>query len=180
MTGAPVAFGVPADGGNLQTSSTGKPITAVTILTDGSGDAQVFYKLPNVVHTTGSIAVVAGTATQTVNEYSDGGGDDYLSPFAPSDIVGTFNSDGSEAITWQNNDNISPIYVYLMVTSGSWVVTGTLAAGTTSFTTSPAHAGMTEIGNNYSPGGSTGAHPGGGTWPGPGDTHWGGTGGNRK
>ena len=126
----------------------------------------MFFQLPAVVSGTSQITAASGTGIDaatpvTFSEFSDNGTGAFASPFAPSNVIGTMNADGSEIITWQNNDNSSPIYIYVLV-SGTWEVTGTLAAGTTTYTASASTVGSVEIGNNFSPGGSSGNNPAGG------------------
>jgi hypothetical protein len=157
---APVTFAVTSGSGFVQVSSTAAASGTLTVLADQSGNAQVFFKLPPILSNTSEVTATAGPAAEPASvvftEMSDSGGNVYPSPFVPSNIVGNINADGSETITWQNNDNQSPIYVYELTSSGTWMVSGTLAAGTTSYTASAASVGSVEIGNSYSPGGSTG------------------------
>ena len=160
---APVTFAAAPGGGFLQGSSTSGSSTSLTVLADGNGQAQAFFQLPNIPSSTNTVTVAAGTgspaATGTFSEFADDGTGNYPSPFAPSNIIGTMNSDGSETITWQNNDNESPIYIYEQ-SGGSWVVTGTLPAGTTSCTISSTAVGLTQIGNCYADSGPGGGAPG--------------------
>jgi hypothetical protein len=162
---APITFTVTSGGGYVQASSTSNASTALTILADQNGNAQLFFQLPPTLSSTSEVTATAGPAAEPAQvvfpEMSDAGGNVYPSPFAPSDIVGTINADGTETITWQNNDNQSPIYVYELTSSNTWTVSGTLQAGTTSDTVSASEAGSVQIGNNYSPGGSTGNAGGG-------------------
>jgi hypothetical protein len=163
---APVTFTVTSGTGSLQTTGTGSSLTTVTVLTDLNGNAQVFYKLPNAPNNTSDITAEAGSsgsmAEVSFSEASDSGTGTYGSPLVPSNVFGSINPDGSEAVTWQNNDNNQgPIYIYLQTAPGTWSVTGSLAAGTTSYTASASIAGLIEVGNNYSPGGSTGTVIGG-------------------
>jgi hypothetical protein len=166
ITGAPVIFSVSAGGGDLQASSTGTAATSIVALTDGDGNAQMFFQLPPTVSNTSRITVTSGTgstaAAVTFTEFSDDGTRNYISPFAPSNVIGSVNADGSETITWQNNDDQSPIYIYLQTVPGTWTVTDTLNADTTSYDASTSMAGHLEIGNNYTPGGSTGSAGGSG------------------
>jgi len=162
---APVTFTVTSGSGNVQASSTNSAVSTLTALADSNGNAQAFFQLPPILSNTSTVTVTTGTANAatsgTFTEFSDDGTGTYASPFAPSNVVGAMNADGSETITWQNNDSSSPIYVYLQQPGGTWIVTGTLPAGTTSYTTSAPPAGPVQIGNKYSPGGSTGSAPGG-------------------
>jgi len=163
LNGAPVTFTVTSGGGMVHASSASSPATSVTVLADSGGQAEIFFKLPNIVNTTCSISASAGPpgnpATVAFAESSDGGnGGWYPSPFIPSNVTGVVNGDGSLTINWQNNDEQSPIYIYQLQTSGTWIVTGTLPAGTISYTASASVVaeGALEIGNNDTPGGSTG------------------------
>jgi hypothetical protein len=173
LAGAPVTFAVTS--GSLQASSTAAPTTTLVALANSTGQAQAYYQLPPIESNTSQVTASAGPpaapAQVIFSEASDSGTGSYRSPFAPSDITGVMNGDGSETITWQNNDNASPIYVYLN-NAGTWSVTGTLAAGTTSYTIPGADVGLVQIGNNFSPGGSSGSGGGsggpGGPGPGPG------------
>ncbi len=161
---APVTFTVTSGTGVLQTSSTGAPVSTLTTLADQNGDARVFFQLPATVSSTSQITVTTGTtAAQAIfTEYCDDGTGTYQSPFAPSNVLGSMNADGSQTITWQNNDTQSPIYIYQLQSSGSWTVAVTLPAGTTTYIAPASTVGSVSVGNNYSPGGSTGNGGGGG------------------
>jgi hypothetical protein len=162
---APVTFAVTSGSGYVQVASTAAASGTLKVLADQSGSAQVFFKLPASLSSTSEVTATAGPpaepASVVFTEMSDTGGHVYPSPFIPTNIEGNINADGSETITWQNNDNQSPIYVYELTSSSTWMVSGTLAAGTTSYIASAASVGSVEIGNNYSAGGSTGRSDGG-------------------
>jgi hypothetical protein len=157
---APVTFTVTTGTGQSQASSTSVASGTVTALADWNGQAQVFFQLPTVVSSTSHITATTGTGISVVevafSEYADSGTGTYASPFAPSNVLGSMNADGSETISWQNNDSQSPIYVYELTASNTWTVASTLPAGTTSYTATGSAVGAVEIGNGYSPGGSTG------------------------
>jgi hypothetical protein len=167
IDGAPVTFSVPLGSGKLQASSTSGSTGSVTVLADTSGQAQVFLQLPNVPSGSSQVTVTTGSgAAQVVfSEFADDGTGSYPSPFALSNIIGTFNPDGTETITWQNNYSTGPIYVYQQ-SGNSWTVATTLPPGTTTYTASSSAAGSLEFGNDYSPGGSTGITGTGATDPG--------------
>jgi hypothetical protein len=166
IEGAPITFTVTNGAGLVQVSSTAAASGSATAFTDESGDAAVYLKLSGSLSTGSQITVTTGTGSSfaqvVLSGSSDDGTGEYASPFVPSNVVGTVNQDGSETITWQNNDSQSPIYIYQQA-GGTWSVTGTLAAGTNSYTVSSSAAGSTEIGNSYSAGGSTGGTGGGGS-----------------
>jgi len=169
---APVTFAVASGtGGSLQASSTSAAVSTITVLADSSGLASVYFELPAVESGASEITVTAGPPGEQVqnvfDEFSDDDSGSYISPFAPSDVVGSMNSDGSATITWQNNDDVSTIYVCQLV-SGAWEVTGTLAAGTTTYTVSGANAVPVAIENSYdlSVGGAS-PDVGGGSGPAP-------------
>ena len=157
---APVTFTVTSGSGQMQASSSGTAAVALTVLADINGNAQIFFQLPNIQSNTSAITASAGPSAQPAQvlftETSDTGGTTYPSPFAPSNVIGSMNADGSETIIWQNNDALSPIYIYQLQSSGTWETVATLAAGTTTYTASASMVGSVAIGNNDTPGGSTG------------------------
>jgi hypothetical protein len=169
LTGAPVIFA--AASGTLQASSTGAPVAGLTMFADGNGQAQVYFELPPSLSSTSQITASAGPPAEqahvTFSEASDSGTGTYVSPFAPTNVIGTMNGDGSETLTWENNDQSGPIYIYQLQSSGTWTVVATLTPGTTSYVVSPSEVGSTETGNGFSSGGSTGSTSGGngnGSW----------------
>jgi hypothetical protein len=162
IVGAPVTFTVATGSGSLQISSTSSQTNSATLFTDFNGQALIYFQLPSSPSITTQVTVTTGTTasvTQVFSESSDDGSGSFSNPFAPSNVIGYLNPDGTQSLTWQNNEEESPIYIYQQ--SGSiWTVTGTLPAGSTSYVTSVSGAGNTEIGNNFTPGSSTGATSG--------------------
>jgi hypothetical protein len=106
---APVTFAIASGtGGSLQASSTSAAVSTITVLADPNGQAYVYFELPAVESSTSEITVTAGPPGEqvqgTFSEFSDDGSGSYISPFAPSNVVGTMNSDGS-ATNYVNNIN---------------------------------------------------------------------------
>jgi len=168
IAGAPVTYSVESGGGHLQASGTAAPQTTESTLAGRDGEAQMYFQLPSDSTTSDSnqILVTAGveeSATEaTFTEYNTGTGP--TSPFAPSNVQGTMNPDGSETITWINNNSKSPIYIYYQSSNGTWtMVSPPLPAGTDTYTAAESMTGSVEIGNNFTPGGSTGTISGRGT-----------------
>ena len=160
LFGAPITFRVSSGRGLLQSSSTGTSAGALTAFADENGQAQVFFKLPAVVSSTSEVIVTTGSsscpAQVTFTEISDDGSGAYMSPFTPTNVLGNMNADGSERITWQNNDSSSRIYIYEQLHDGSWKVLISLPPGTTTYTAPASAVSTVEVGNDFSPGGSTG------------------------
>ncbi len=134
---APVTFSVTS--GTLQTSSGGTPGTSVIAFTDKNGIAQIFFQLPAAVSSTSQITFSAGTgsslASGTFSASSDGGSGQFISPFAPSDCLGTVNGDGNLVLTWDNNtDNETAIYIEQQQSGGSWSEIASVGPGTSTYT----------------------------------------------
>jgi len=161
MYGAPVTFTVTSGGGFLQASATSASASSLTILADSSGCAEVFFQSPGTPYAINLITVTVGGAGTTrqvaFQEATDGPTAIDPSAFAPANVIGITNADGSETITWQNSSYAPqfPTYVYLQ-SGDSWSVLATLAPGVTSYTATGGAVGRVEIGNAYTPGGSTG------------------------
>jgi hypothetical protein len=141
LVGAPVVLTVGSSGGEIEESDAGPLGAAVTILTDELGLARGFFQFPDTSGTnnytiTASAGVGSSFNQQTFTETSDGGsGGTYASPFAPSDVVGVINADGSEEMTWKNNSDSTasiPIW-YWDPGSSAWVHYDDVPAGTTHY-----------------------------------------------
>jgi hypothetical protein len=141
LTGAPVTFTVTQGGGQVQSSSVGTPGASLTVLTDYTGQAKAFFLLPNVTNQSCQITAAAAgnggyAASVIFTESSDGGGGSSNSPFAPTNIVATMNSDGSGDVSWTNNADPSdptPTDVQYIDINGNWQTLTTVPAGTSSY-----------------------------------------------
>jgi hypothetical protein len=137
IVGAPVSF--TATSGTFQASSGGTPGTTVTAFTDKNGLAQMFFQLPPTVSGTSQITVSTGTGSTLVQvnftASSDNGTGQFLSPFAPSDCLGTVDGNGNLVLTWDNNtDNETAIYIEQQQSGGSWSEIASVAPGTPTYT----------------------------------------------
>ena len=124
----------------MQKSSIGSLATAVTVLTDYSGQAKAFFELPNVQNHASTITASPGSGTHPTTvvftEISDGGGSSYASPFAPSNVVATMNRDGSADVSWTNNADpadTEPIDIRYKDRNGVWRVLTTVDGQATSY-----------------------------------------------
>ncbi len=84
--GAPVTFTVGQGGGWVQRSSTASPGASLVVLTDYSGRARVFFKLPNVPGSTSQVMAATGVGSHLVSvpfteSSQSGSGGGYRSPF---------------------------------------------------------------------------------------------------
>lgn len=143
LVGAPVTFSVSSGDGQLQASSSSLAATSITVKSDSEGHAKVYLKLPNLPDHVTYVTVTTGNGShvaqlQFIESSDDGSQDTYPSPFAPSNVFGYVNADGSEDITWQNNtDDTGPITISRQLADGTWQVIDTVPAGTTSYHASP-------------------------------------------
>jgi hypothetical protein len=143
--GGSITFTVTNGGGTLQQTNLTPAGNTLSLTTDDTGQAQAFFKLPNVQNNTSSItaataSIGSGAPTQTFTEQSDDGTGSYADPFDPSNVVGTLNSDGSVDVTWTNNtdpNDTEPINIRYRDQSGNWVTAITVPAGTTSYHVPP-------------------------------------------
>lgn len=138
LANAPVMFSILSGGGQLQASSSGTPTNSLTLRTGIDGLATAFFRLPNTPYNASEVAATAGNfnpPSQVIfNESSDDGNGSHSSPFAPSNVAGTVNPDGSEDLTWTTNtDDQNPIPIWKMQDDGTWLLIATVPAGTTSF-----------------------------------------------
>ena len=140
LINAPVTFTVTSGGGQVQKSSIGTPSTSITMITDYTGQAKAFFQLPNVQSNTSTITATPGSGaystTLTFTESSDGGNGSYASPFNPSNVVATMNSDMSADVSWTNNADpadMESIDIRYKDKNGAWQVLQNVPAGTTSY-----------------------------------------------
>ena len=140
LVNAPITFTVGQGGGQVQKSSNSSPGTAITVQTDPNGQAKAFFQLPASTNNTSQISAVPGTGNYPVTaqftESSDGGGGTYASPFDPSNVVASMNSDGSGDVSWTNNadpTDTESIDVMYKDINGHWQVLTNAPAGTTSY-----------------------------------------------
>jgi hypothetical protein len=136
---APIAVAVSS--GTLWQTSLQSLTSPVTLYTDSNGQAKVYFQLPNVDNATSRITITAGTGSEqtqvTCGESSDNGAGTYVSPFDPSNVVATLNSDGSVDVSWTNNadpNDTQPINIQYRDKNGNWVTAvANVPAGTTSY-----------------------------------------------
>jgi hypothetical protein len=138
IANAPVTFSVTSGGGTVQKSDSGTAATTLTINADGSGQAKVFFKLPNAPGNSSQITATTGTGSAMVqkvfSESSDDGTHTYTDPFAPTNIVSTLNPDGSADVSWTNNtDDETSITISYRKRDGTWQSVADLPQGTTSY-----------------------------------------------
>ena len=147
LANAPVVFTITVGGGKFKTSSTGVFVDAITVLTDWNGQAKAFYQLPpGVLNGTNTIkaAPVGGGYTVSVpyTEKSDGGGGSdgqggsYGSPFDPTNVTATLNSDGSMDVAWTSNadpNDQTLINIQDFDANGVYSTIATAPAGATSY-----------------------------------------------
>ncbi len=145
---APVTFAAASGGGLLQASGTVPPLGTLTLFANGSGNAQVYFQLPNVENNTSQITATTGSGSTfgqvTFAEASDSGTGVFAAAMAASNCTGVLNTDGSITLTWVNTiSNALYILVDQQQTGGGWsAVSGTLPSNTTSYTiSSPSGSG---------------------------------------
>ncbi len=132
-----VTFTVSSGGGSLKASSGAAVANAVTAQTDLSGQARVYFQLPNVANQPCQITAFAGIgARQSQVSFNvtsdDGSAPATASPFAPTNVIGHRNADGSESLSWENNtDDQTPVNIYEERSDG-WHLLMQLSPGTTS------------------------------------------------
>jgi hypothetical protein len=109
IPGAPVTFEVASGGGYVQAPGAVAASGSATVLADGNGQAQVYFLLSSASNNTSQITATTGTGSSAqqveFTEYSDDGTGQFASLFAPSNCIGTVNSDGSYTLAWTNNTN---------------------------------------------------------------------------
>ena len=147
-----VTFSVPASSGQVQFGMSGTLTSSVTVMTDSSGVARVFFQLPSGA-TAGTVyQVTASTAVAPALTFNETVGDSTYAvlsaPASISGVTGTFNPDGSETLSWTNNTD-DPVPIWTADANGNWVLYTTLPAGTTSFTV-PAPSGGISAGGSGS------------------------------
>jgi hypothetical protein len=140
INNAPVVFTVGQGGGMVQVSSVGALATSVTARTGSSGQARVFFQLPNTTSTTSQITCSATIGFQSTNvifsETSGNGTGNYPSPYAPSNVSARLNTDGSVDISWvtaADPSDTSLIPIRYQATDGTWVTNAYAPAGSTSY-----------------------------------------------
>jgi hypothetical protein len=140
LSNAPIAFAVTSGGGTLQASSSGTAASTITVNADGDGMAKVYFKLPNTQNATCQVTATAGTGNNAAQvafiESSDDGSGSFASPFAPSNVVATYNSDGSVDVSWSSNNDTggqTPTPIQYKDADGNWVTFATAPAGSTSY-----------------------------------------------
>ena len=109
-----------------------------------NGQAKAFFQLPNATNNISQVIVTpveqSGSASPVFTETSDAGigngGSTYSSPFDPSNVVATMNSDGSGDVNWTNNadpTDTESIDIMYKDRNGQWQVLQNVPAGTTSY-----------------------------------------------
>jgi hypothetical protein len=150
IPGAPVTFEVASGGGYVQAPGAVAASGSATVLADGNGQAQVYFLLSSASNNTSQITATTGTGSSAqqveFTEYSDDGTGQFASLFAPSNCIGTVNSDGSYTLAWTNNTNGIELYIDIeqQQSDGSWqVISSELPAGTASYSVvSPTGSGQ--------------------------------------
>lgn len=158
ITDAPVIFHVTSGGGFIQAPYVRKIDRTATVLTDGTGQALVYYLLSSALNVTSEITVSTNAGKQPQSLQFTGVSDDstgkYTSPFAPSDCVGSVNGDGSLILTWTNSTLGTELYITVeqQQVDGSWrPISPKLPPGTTTYTiTSPKGSGPYRV-DPYTP-----------------------------
>ena len=125
----------------VQVSSVGALATSVTARTGSSGQARVFFQLPNTTSTTSQITCSATSGSQSTNvifsESSDNGSGSYSSPFAPTCFSSIVNPDGSMDIKWINNadpnDTSAQVAIQYYDLSGNLQTAATVPAALQSY-----------------------------------------------
>jgi hypothetical protein len=139
LANAPVTFTVTSGGGTLQKTNLTTASGTLTVNADGDGMAKVYFKLPNTQNANCQVTATAGTGTHTAQvaftESSDDGTGSHADPFAPSNVVAIYNSDGSVDVSWTanpNSDDNTPTPIQYKDADGNWVTFATAPAGATS------------------------------------------------
>lgn len=139
LTNMPVNFSVSQGGGTLQKTNLTPPAGSITVNTDGSGQAKLYFRLPNAPNQTSRITASAGgsghLAQVVFTATSDNGGVSYSDPFTPSNIVATVNPDGSADVSWINHTDpagTEPINIRFRDRNGNWITAITVPAGSNS------------------------------------------------
>jgi hypothetical protein len=139
IVNTPVSFTVGQGGGTLLASSSAAQSTTLTLQTDSSGQARVYFQLPNSTNTKSTITCAATSQPYALSisltEFSDTGTGSYDSPFAPSQVNATMNPDGSVDVTWVNNADpadTNAIDITYQDRNGNWVTATSVPAGSSS------------------------------------------------
>ncbi len=140
LVNAPIKFSVTQGAGQVQRSSNSTPGQSITVLTDYSGQAKVFFKLSTAVNDQNQIKATPGSGgysvSQSFTEFADKLVGVNHSPFDPSDVSVSMNPDGSGEMSWTNNTDPTdthPIEIRLMGADGKRFSIGQVPAGSTSF-----------------------------------------------
>jgi hypothetical protein len=151
---APVTF--TASGGSIQALDTQEPAGSIVAFTNDLGEAQTYYQLPSesgtctITASIGSgsdeqqVTFTASSKPQTASTDSStsGGGDSFA--FAPTDVYGTLNSDGSITLTWyMRTDNETSVLIDQQVSDGTWQNIANLQPHATAWTGMPPSLGHT-------------------------------------
>lgn len=140
LVSAPLTFTVSQGGGKVQKSSIGSLSTSITVLTDYNGQAKAFFQLSANSSDLNQVVATPGSGTysisETFNATADHAPGSNPSPFDPSNVVATMNSDGSGDVSWTNNADPSDtesIDIMYKDMNGAWQVLTNVPAGTTSY-----------------------------------------------
>jgi len=141
LVGAPVTFNV-ASGGGLVSSASGALGTSLSLTTDSSGFAQVFYQQPAVNNTSSTITAATGGQVATFTESTSVGDGSYdaptnaqATPASPTEIDLSWVNHATTAtsiIIQQSTDNVtwSTIATLTDPTATTYPVTSGLSVGT--------------------------------------------------
>jgi hypothetical protein len=140
FVGIPITFAVTQGGGTLQKLGVAAG-TNVTLDTDASGQAKIFFQLPSNPETTCTITAVAGAGAHSVQAAFTETVVAAPTTAAPksnvTDVESHLNEDGSIDMTWTNTndpDDPEPITIWSRDVKGNWkIVVSGLPAGTTSY-----------------------------------------------
>lgn len=135
---APVTFSVDQSWGQLAFSNGGElQGWNVTVRTDASGTASIYYAFPPVAEDTSIISATTGANAHPVRVSFTETTTNPPPPNPPSEVTAIRNDNGTITITWQDNsDNEQDFVVERQNPDGSWSVVAWLDPNTTSFTTS--------------------------------------------
>jgi len=143
LVNAPVTFSVTAGGGQISASSGGTTVTSLSLTTDGSGHAQVYYQHVGSYNVTSTVHVTAASQSTNFTESTSPGDGTFD---APSNITMSSHRESEIDLTWVNHASLATsIIIEQSTDQAHWSHTATLTDPTA---TSYAVTGLT-IGQTY-------------------------------